>query len=70
MTWSSAPLTAGAPCRRKEVKDEVKDVREGYECGAAFEGYNDLQVGDVIECFDVKEVVRDFEASDQSLAAS
>ncbi len=54
----------------KRFKDEVKDVREGYECGAAFEGYNDLQVGDVIECFDVKEVVRDFEASDQSLAAS
>ena len=54
----------------KRFKDEVKDVREGYECGAAFEGYSDLQVGDIIECFDVKEIIRDFEAIEQPTAAA
>lgn len=53
----------------KRFKEEVREVREGYECGAAFENYNDLQVGDMIECFDIKEVVRDFEATEQAAAA-
>ncbi|MEC8387772.1 MAG: hypothetical protein VX098_06610, partial [Pseudomonadota bacterium] len=53
----------------KRFKEEVREVREGYECGAAFENYNDLQVGDMIECFDIKEVVRDFEATEQTAAA-
>ncbi|MEE3007078.1 MAG: translation initiation factor IF-2, partial [Pseudomonadota bacterium] len=34
----------------KHFKEEVKDIREGSECGAGFENYNDLQVGDFIEC--------------------
>jgi translation initiation factor IF-2 len=42
----------------KRFKDEVKEVREGYECGMAFENYSDIQVGDVIECFEVEEVKR------------
>eukprot|EP00210_Caulerpa_lentillifera_P008950 g8541.t1 len=42
----------------KRHKDEVKDVRENYECGAAFEGYQDLRAGDVIECFEVLEIKR------------
>jgi translation initiation factor IF-2 len=40
----------------KRFKDDVREVREGYECGMSFESYNDLQVGDVIECFEVEEV--------------
>ncbi|MDP2699350.1 translation initiation factor IF-2 [Thalassospira sp.] len=40
----------------RRFKDEVKDVREGYECGMSFAKYNDLQVGDVIECFEQEEV--------------
>ncbi|MGB1547067.1 MAG: translation initiation factor IF-2 [Alphaproteobacteria bacterium] len=39
----------------KRFKDEVKEVREGNECGMAFENYQDLQTGDVIECFEVEE---------------
>jgi translation initiation factor IF-2 len=31
-------------------------VQNGYECGMAFENYDDIKVGDVIECFDVEEV--------------
>ena len=42
----------------KRVKDEVKEVREGFECGMAFENYDNLAAGDVIECFDVEEIAR------------
>lgn len=37
----------------KRFKDEVKEVKEGTECGMAFENYDDIRAGDVIECFDV-----------------
>jgi translation initiation factor IF-2 len=46
----------GALGQLKRFKDDVREVREGYECGMSFESYNDLQVGDVIECFEVEEV--------------
>ena len=39
----------------KRFKDEVSDVREGLECGIALEKFNDIVVGDVFECFEVKE---------------
>jgi translation initiation factor IF-2 len=42
----------------KRFKDEVREVREGFECGMAFENYQDLQVGDTIECFEMEEVAR------------
>ncbi|MEI8394635.1 MAG: translation initiation factor IF-2 [Rhodospirillaceae bacterium] len=42
----------------KRFKDEVKDVREGYECGMAFENYDNIQVGDIIEAFEIEEVAR------------
>jgi translation initiation factor IF-2 len=40
----------------KRFKDDVREVREGYECGMSFENYNDIQVGDFIECFELEEV--------------
>jgi translation initiation factor IF-2 len=40
----------------KRHKDEVREVQHGFECGMAFENYDDIKVGDVIECFDVEEV--------------
>jgi translation initiation factor IF-2 len=43
----------------KRFKDEVKEVKEGTECGMAFESYDDLKVGDVIECFDLVEEKRE-----------
>lgn len=42
----------------KRIKDEVKEVREGYECGMAFENYENIQVGDKIECFETSEEAR------------
>ena len=42
----------------KRFKDEVREVRDGMECGMAFENYQDIKAGDVIECFDVEVVAR------------
>ena len=42
----------------KRFKDEVKEVREGQECGMAFENYSDLVAGDMIECFEIEEIAR------------
>lgn len=42
----------------KRVKDEVKEVRDGFECGMAFENYDNIEAGDTIECFDIEEVAR------------
>ena len=42
----------------KRFKDEVKEVRDGFECGMAFENYSDIQEGDMIECFELKEIAR------------
>ncbi|KKC37842.1 translation initiation factor IF-2 [Devosia epidermidihirudinis] len=42
----------------KRFKDEVKEVQTGQECGMAFENYEDMRAGDVIECFRVETVQR------------
>ncbi len=42
----------------KRFQDEVREVRDGMECGMAFENYQDLKQGDVIECFEVEEIAR------------
>jgi len=42
----------------RRFKDEVREVKEGYECGMAFENYSDIQTGDRIECYEIEEVVR------------
>ena len=42
----------------KRFKDEVKEVQSGQECGMAFENYQDMRKGDIIECFDVEVVKR------------
>jgi translation initiation factor IF-2 len=42
----------------KRFKEEVREVNQGYECGMAFENYQDIQTGDVIECFEVEEIAR------------
>ncbi len=42
----------------KRFKDEVKDVTAGQECGMAFENYQDMRAGDVIECYRVESIAR------------
>jgi translation initiation factor IF-2 len=42
----------------KRFKDDARSVQQGYECGMAFENYDDIKEGDVIECFEVEEIAR------------
>jgi translation initiation factor IF-2 len=42
----------------KRFKDDVKEVGVGQECGMAFEGYQDMRQGDVIECYRVETIQR------------
>jgi translation initiation factor IF-2 len=43
----------------KRFKDDAKEVQSGTECGMALANYQDIQVGDVIECFETEEVARE-----------
>ncbi len=40
----------------QRFKDEVKEVKNGLECGMGLENFNDIKVGDVMECFEIKEI--------------
>jgi len=42
----------------KRLKDDVREVKEGFECGIKLKNYNDIQEGDQLEFFDVKEIAR------------
>ncbi len=42
----------------KRFKDEVREVKDGYECGISLENWEDIQEGDVLECYEVREVQR------------
>ncbi|MGH7469999.1 MAG: translation initiation factor IF-2 [Longimicrobiales bacterium] len=42
----------------KRFKDDVREVREGFECGIGIANFNDIKVGDTIECFRVESVAR------------
>jgi translation initiation factor IF-2 len=42
----------------KRFKDDVSEVKFGYECGMSFKNYNDIEVGDIIESFEQREVKR------------
>ena len=51
-------ILEGKMSNLKRVKDEVKDVSEGVECGISIDGASDLQVGDLIEAWELKKVAR------------
>jgi translation initiation factor IF-2 len=53
----------------KRFKDDVREVREGLECGIGIENYNDLKVGDRIESFRMEEIKRTLAASASAGAA-
>ncbi len=40
----------------RRFKDDVKEVQSGYECGISLENYNDIKVGDVLECYYMEEI--------------
>jgi translation initiation factor IF-2 len=49
----------------KRFKDDVREVREGFECGIGIDNFNDIKVGDVIENFRTEEVARTLESAEQ-----
>lgn len=49
---------AGEIGQLKRFKDDVQEVKNGYECGISIKGFNDIKVGDVIEGFEEREVKR------------
>ena len=42
----------------KRMKDDVKEVKEGFECGIKLKNYNDIREGDQLEIFEIKEIAR------------
>ena len=52
----SVVIHDGSLAQLKRFKEDVKEVREGYECGMSFENYNDIQVGDFIECYELETI--------------
>jgi translation initiation factor IF-2 len=42
----------------KRFKDDVREVKSGFECGLSLKGYNDIKVGDQLEAYEVVEVAR------------
>ena len=53
----------------KRFKDDVREVREGFECGIGVENFNDLKVGDVIECYRTEAVARTLDSTRRRLSA-
>nr|WP_294549524.1 translation initiation factor IF-2 [uncultured Rhodopila sp.] len=49
-------IHSGELSQLKRFKDDVKEVARGYECGLSFANFEDLQEGDIIECFEVEMV--------------
>ncbi|MFN9099821.1 MAG: translation initiation factor IF-2 [Gemmatimonadaceae bacterium] len=48
----------GAIASLRRFKDDVNEVKEGYECGIGIENFNDVKIGDVFECYRTEEVAR------------
>jgi len=57
------PIWTGKIQGLRRVKDDVREVREGFECGIKLDGYDDLKEGDVLECFVIEQVARTLEGS-------
>ena len=55
----SIVIYTGKMAGLRRFKDDVKEVKAGYECGITIENYNDIKVGDVIECFVMEETERE-----------
>jgi translation initiation factor IF-2 len=49
----------GAISSLRRFKDDVKEVREGFECGIGLSDFQDLKQGDLIETYDLREIARD-----------
>lgn len=55
---AGAVIFTGKLSSLKRVKDDAKEVKEGFECGLKFEGFDDIEIGDRVECFVIEEIAR------------
>jgi translation initiation factor IF-2 len=49
-------IFSGPVASLKHLQDDVREVRQGYECGIALKGFNDFVVGDIFECYTIEKV--------------
>ncbi len=63
-------ITTSSVGSLRRFKDDVREVQAGYECGIGIERFNDIKVGDIIECFRMEEIKRTLEQSAARAAAS
>ena len=56
-------LYDGAIASLRRFKEDAREVKDGFECGIGVENFNDIKVGDVIECYRTEEVARSLESS-------
>jgi len=40
----------------KRFKDDVREVKEGFECGLSLDGFNDIKVGDIVDAYEIEEI--------------
>jgi len=40
----------------RRIKDDVREVASGYECGIGIENFNDIKIGDIIEAFEIEKI--------------
>jgi translation initiation factor IF-2 len=59
---SGVEVYDGTLASLKRFKDDVREVREGFECGMGIENFNDVKVGDLIEAYRIEEVARSLDA--------
>ena len=63
MVRDGSVVYTGSLASLKRFKDDVKEVRDGLECGIGIENFNDLKSGDRIESFRVEAVKRTLEST-------
>jgi translation initiation factor IF-2 len=63
---NSVEVYDGQVASLKRFKDDVRDVKEGLECGIGVENFNDVKVGDVLESFQVEQVARTLDQSSRA----
>ena len=56
----------GAIASLRRFKDDVNEVKDGFECGIGIENFNDVKVGDVFECYRTEEVARTLDQASKS----
>jgi len=55
---NGAVVFEGKPSSLKRFKDDVREVAEGFECGMALAGFDQLMEGDIIEAFEIEKIAR------------